>query len=175
MFRFCKYSWVTAFVTIHVRDFELSWSNILIELFRLSVTDSDESGWDIVTGESAFPTIRLLCLSSVKFSVDEWGWYVCVLLRTMRLSFDHLMLFICKRLWILLKGNLMFFRVLFLSFPKFLEANRHFIFWLSIIVIRCCSVFSSALITNVEIPFILISGFYRGVNEIFALLGCYAA
>jgi len=51
----------------------------------------------------------------------------------------------------------------------------HFIFWLSIIVIRCSSVFSSLLVTKLEILFILISGFYRGINEIFDLLGCYAA
>jgi hypothetical protein len=71
-----------------------------------------------------------------------------------------------------IKINFNVFRVLFLSFSKFLEPNRNFIFWLSIIVIQCSSVFSFPLVMNVEIPFILISGFYRGINAIFALPGC---
>jgi hypothetical protein len=83
--------------------------------------------------------------------------------------------FCLKKILNFIKMKFDVFRVLFLSYPKFLKPNRHFIFWLSIIVTRCSSVFSSPLVTNVEIQFILISGFYRCINEIFTLLGRYAA
>jgi hypothetical protein len=90
----------------------------------------------------------------------------------MRLSIGHLMLYVL----ILLKlTSMFFFCVLFVEFPKFFGPKRHFTFWLSVIVFRFSSVFSHPLVTNVEVPFITISGFRRFVNELFALLGCYAA
>jgi hypothetical protein len=48
------------FMSLDVRDFNISWSPILMPLFHPFVTGSDESGWDRVVGKPAFSTLPLL-------------------------------------------------------------------------------------------------------------------